>query len=242
MSDEKTATTPDDEPKRPPHMAFHEELGAFGKESLPAWFAGAERAADAAWDAGIDFEEPRVISTPDGRSVVTGIMRDKDDISCLSAPRQIISEGSKMRLAPLAELDGLHSFEASLDPHAGGLFQHHRADLQFREIQPGHAMLALDNAVEFEYKDGRLMMGFVGSYDEGHGREACALELDSLDNLRILVDDTTVECFVNDGEAVMSTRWFPVTRTMFLAMKLDCLSAKAFGMRDGVAETYAPLK
>lgn len=246
MTDKDAATNqahqpqhPQDEPKRPAHMAFHWELTDKGK--LPAWYSGAQPAHKAAWDAGCDFSDPRILSTRDGRSVVVGTMSDKQDIDCLSTPRRIINEGGSVRLEPIAEIDSLHTFEASLDPHAGGLFQHHRADIQLNGIQSGTCMLALDNAFELQLKDDTLLMGFVGDYDEGHGRPMRALETGSISSLRLLVDDSSVECFVNGGRQVLSTRWFPVTRTMLLAMNLNCLSAKAFGMADGVDKLYAPL-
>lgn len=102
-------------------------------------------------------------------------------------------------------------------------------------------MLALDNAFELELKGSTLLFGFVGDYDEGHGRPTRALEVGALESLRLIVDDTTIECFINGGRQTFSTRWFPVTRTMLLAMRLDCLSARAYGMADGTQGLYAPL-
>ena len=42
-----------------------------------------------------------------------------------------------------------------------------------------------------------------------HGREKRFLRTKSIENLRLMIDASSVEIFVNDGKQVMSTRMYP---------------------------------
>ena len=43
------------------------------------------------------------------------------------------------------------------------------------------------------------------------GRRIRSIRLESLDDLRMIVDGSTIEIYVNGGAEVFSTRWFPLS-------------------------------
>ena len=43
----------------------------------------------------------------------------------------------------------------------------------------------------------------------GYGRDKRFLKIKSIENIRLLIDASSVEVFVNDGKQVMSTRMYP---------------------------------
>ena len=46
----------------------------------------------------------------------------------------------------------------------------------------------------------------------------------------MLVDGSAVEVYVNHGEAVLSTRWFPTADTLLVTLHTSCKSARSWEM------------
>ena len=53
----------------------------------------------------------------------------------------------------------------------------------------------------------------------GCGRTRRTAPVDTLRNLRILADASTLEIFVNDGETVLTAKWYPEDRRRTLALE-----------------------
>jgi len=60
---------------------------------------------------------------------------------------------------------------------------------------------------------------------------------DCLRNLRVLVDNSAVEVFANDGEATFATRWFPRSPALTIDEKGQSLFI-IWEMGNGMAGTY----
>lgn len=68
--------------------------------------------------------------------------------------------------------------------------------------------------------------------DEGAacGRTERLMPLERLRELRVLVDGSAVEIYVNHGEAVLSTRWFPTADTLLVTLHATCERARSWEM------------
>ena len=78
-------------------------------------------------------------------------------------------------------------------------------------IAENHFKVILSNELILDYADGRFRMHFI-SQDKtsvSAGRSMRYVEVDEVKDLRILADRSSVEVFVNDGEYVFSTRYYP---------------------------------
>ncbi len=84
-------------------------------------------------------------------------------------------------------------------------------DVKIQGIQNNNCKVKLCHGLNLEYTDGRFSMKFDSQDKKGlsAGRGLRYLDLDSLENLEILTDVSSVEVFVNDGEYVFSTRYYP---------------------------------
>ena len=60
--------------------------------------------------------------------------------------------------------------------------------------------------LDFDANRGDLELSFIAN---GYGRDARYLKIKSLDSLRIMIDSSSLEIFVNDGKYVMSARMYP---------------------------------
>ena len=74
---------------------------------------------------------------------------------------------------------------------------------------------------------------------EATGRTERAARCGDVRDLRVLVDSSAVEVYVNEGALVLSTRWFPRSPALSLAASgVDGVTAWEMG--DGMSGTYPP--
>ena len=195
------------------------------------------------FDRGFDFYAPQIFSDAIGRSILVGWMGTFDRsynsapdglgwCHCLTVPRRLtLDEDGLLRQWPIVEIEAMRSFSQPVDPHAGAILPHHLADIVIEGIR-GDFSMKLDDGLHLFYKaaDGLVTLEFT---DEklGAGRTSrCWPCPGGVDALRVLVDGSTVEVYVNHGEAVFSTRWFPTAETLLVFLDMDCESAKAWEM------------
>ena len=131
---------------------------------------------------------------------------------CLTVPREVTCVNGRLRMRPAAELEGLrggrreYAFSESLSiplPQSAEILI---------DCEEG---LSLDlSGVGLEAAEGRLTVR-----EGGYGRTVRTAPLQDLRRLRILADTSALEIFVNDGEAVLSTRWYPEQAERTLALR-----------------------
>ncbi|MBQ4247264.1 MAG: GH32 C-terminal domain-containing protein, partial [Ruminococcus sp.] len=82
--------------------------------------------------------------------------------------------------------------------------------------------LNLGKEVHLNYKDGVFTLRFTDA-KVGCGRDVRRARLDSCNDLRVLADKTSMEIFINNGETVFSTRFYPQdTQISITAKGLSC--------------------
>lgn len=89
------------------------------------------------------------------------------------------------------------------------------------------ANIGQDGTVRLTFADDRV----------GCGRDERAASVDAVRDLRILVDSSAVEVFVNGGELALATRWFPRSERLTLVQRGQAL-LHIWEMGDGMAGTY----
>ena len=109
-----------------------------------------------------------------------------------------------------------------------------RQDLRLDDIQ-GPGSLALDGALHVTWGDGQLTLSFTDP-EVGIGRHSRSCDCD-LHDLRVLVDNSMVELYANGGREAFSTRWFPRTERLDVALDSHC-QANAWTMQDCMSNTY----
>ncbi|RGJ46361.1 hypothetical protein DXD59_05740 [Olsenella sp. TM06-36] len=117
-----------------------------------------------------------------------------------------------------------------MSPSAGAILPHHCADIELLGIE-GNLEMGLDGQLElsFSASEGLLRMAFADE-KAASGRTERVLPLAALHELRVLVDGSAVEVYVNHGEEVLSTRWFPTADTLLVTLHASCESARSWEM------------
>ena len=181
------------------------------------------------WDYGFDYYAPQSFETEDGRRIQIGWMGMPDCGEytnptiengwqhCFTFPREIFVEDGKVLQRPVRELEEREreikvpetGKDSILDSFLTEGYQVY--DMSVDHISGNRFRAVLAEALVLEYTDGRFEMRFLsrekGSASAGRGLRY--VELERLESVRILADVSSVEVFLNNGEYVFTTRYYP---------------------------------
>ena len=174
------------------------------------------------WDYGFDYYAPQSFETEDGRRIHISWMGMPDCEAytnltiadgwqhCFTLPREIYVKDEKICQRPIRELD----YKEVITKTAENKLQADSCkayDLKIDKIQNNQFCIALAEELLLEYTDGRFRMRFTDNRKTcvSAGRDCRYVETDEVTNIRVIADVSSVEVFVNDGEYVFSTRYYP---------------------------------
>ena len=174
------------------------------------------------FDRGFDFYAPQSFETEDGRRVHISWMGmpDCEEYTnltiaegwqhCFTFPREVFVEDGKVCQRPVRELQKRKTL---VDKSAGMLKKdgYKVYDVNILGIQNNEFRTVIDEELILEYKNGRFEMHFT-SQDKNSvsaGRGMRYVDVDKISSVEILVDKSSVEVFVNNGEYVFTTRFYP---------------------------------
>ncbi|MBK0000559.1 sucrose-6-phosphate hydrolase [Erwinia sp. S38] len=169
-------------------------------------------------DLGFEFYAPQSCLSDDGRRLLIGWMGlpDADEfyqptlshgwIHTMTCPRELTLSGDRVIQRPARELQQLRQHETQLKGIAGNL---PALDVDSAELHvsiDGSFSASFADALNLHVDRHGLTLGRknlrTGEQEERHwGGEVRTLQ--------ILCDRSSVEIFINDGEAVLSSRYFP---------------------------------
>ena len=136
---------------------------------------------------------------------------------CFTFPREIFVENGKVLQRPVRELEERERDIAAAEKGKGSISEpfliegYQVYDMLVDRISGNHFRAVLAEALVLEYTDGRFEMRFL-SRDKGSvsaGRGLRYVEPERLESVRILADVSSVEVFLNNGEYVFTTRYYP---------------------------------
>ena len=199
------------------------------------------------WDHGFDFYAPQSFVDESGRTILIGWMgMPEADFAgapdgmtwchCLTVPREVAAGADGALLQrPARELEALRGTRHELAAGESLSLPEHRADVLLGRVE-GPFEFMLDDALAICWNGARLALRFSDDA-VGCGRTERTAACNDLRNLRVLVDNSAVEAFANDGELVFATRWFPRSDNLRIDTKgqSPCI---IWEMGDGVAGTY----
>ena len=172
------------------------------------------------WDYGFDYYACQSLVDEKGRTILIGWMslpHDKDDIraydnptstwrGALTTPRVLSVDPKSGRILqnPAEEFDALRG---EANAWSGSVTLPEKcADVVIEGIE-GDGELVFGDFLQFTYKDGKAELLFTND-EQGQGRIGRRALIPQIDNIRVVVDTSILEIFVNDGAWVFSTRFF----------------------------------
>ena len=166
------------------------------------------------WDMGFDFYAPQTFETKDGRRILIGWAGVPDSPytnptvtygwqHCLTMPREITVCDGKIQCNPVRELEALRDHLVT-DEEVKNLKGQY--ELLMTDIQSDRIRVQLAEGVMLSYDDEVLTLEM--NEQAGAGRHVRKMKLEELQELRIFVDVSICEIYVNHGEAVMTSRFY----------------------------------
>ena len=192
------------------------------------------------WDHGFDFYAPQTFVDNSGRTILIGWMGIIDPTYhsypegirfChnLTLPRELSLSGDGVILQrPVKELDAKRRecVEFSADDFVE--IDQLSADIEISGIS-GDGTLTLNDALVLSYSKDIFALQFIDE-DTAAGRTQRSIELKQLSDLRIVVDGSTVEIYLNGGRVVFSTRWFPASEHLTLSSTFVAVESRAYSL------------
>lgn len=171
------------------------------------------------WDRGFDFYAPQTFLDAKGRRILVGWAGMPDlDPSCnpthsmgwvhlLTMPRCITCEEGRLLQNPLPELEALRLAPRTEDIQGRSWIRTPEVFEAWLEITSGPSgEVLIRDSCRLSWQNGFLTMEFVKN---GYGRGSRTAEIPVLKRLRIFSDTSILEVFVNNGEAVFTSRFYP---------------------------------
>ncbi|WP_108651020.1 glycoside hydrolase family 32 protein [Dongshaea marina] len=168
-------------------------------------------------DWGFDFYAPQTCEDEQGRRLMLGWLANPLEEShdhpscqagwahCMSMVRELVAKGDKLYQRPLVEYQKLRDEQKSWQGQAqpGDHFWVEQAEIQ---LSPqGRFFLEIRGQLRIHYQEGRLVLERKHWLDE---RWQTRSWLGDVERLELFFDHSTLEIFINQGEAVMSSRFY----------------------------------
>ena len=192
------------------------------------------------WDHGFDFYAPQTFVDNSGRTILIGWMGIIDPTYhsypegirfChnLTLPRELSLSGDGVILQqPVKELDARRRECTEFDADSFVEISQLSADIEISGIS-GDGTLTLNDALVLSYSKGIFALQFIDKVTAA-GRNQRSIELKQLSDLRVIVDGSTVEIYLNDGRVVFSTRWFPASERLTLNSTFVAANSRAYSL------------
>ena len=204
------------------------------------------------WDMGFDFYAPQTFTAPDGRQILIGWAGVPDAEYCndpaivegwqhsLTLPREIRYRNGKFYTTPVKEFelrrgkkitDFSKEENSATEAISGNGFE---CDLKTGAWDVEMSMNAADdgllfmlnNDVQLQVKDGIVSLIFSGNKGCGRTERHAELMDGIVSNVRAIFDRSLLEIYINDGEVVFTTRYYPDNPDM-IHFRTECADSAA---------------
>lgn len=173
------------------------------------------------WDYGFDFYAPQTFMDEQGRRILIGWMglpdieaeytNPSDEngwVHALTMLREVTLKEGKIRQNPVKEYQHLRkhgeSFHAEKTYYLSNSFE---LDLS-NPANDDFSMLLSDGAA-MEYKAEQKEFSLCFTNHMGAGRRSRKIKVNECTKLHMFVDHSAIEIYLNEGEYVMTTRFYP---------------------------------
>lgn len=190
------------------------------------------------WDMGFDFYAPQTFSDYQGRRILIGwaglpdIEKEYQNPTienewqhCLTVMRELSVKGTSVYQYPLTEYELLRK-QKTVGTVGSSLVVHNGVfDLEVQNNN-GFICIQLEELV-LEYNRETVALFFRDSHEKnsiGYGRTIRRAYVTDLREVRILVDTSIVEIYLNHGEAVFTTRWYPKQKSVKITVQGESIS------------------
>lgn len=198
------------------------------------------------WDKGFDFYAPQTFIDQKGRRILIGWAgmpdaeyTNKETLQegwqhCLTFPRELIlkenpySGETQIYQKPIDEIMKLHTGECIPITQKTTQFENECMDLLFIGL-PESFVIVIADGVRLAYRDQKVALSLTEEC--GSGRTIRKIMIPVIETVRILVDSSILEIYLNDGEMVFTTRYYKKTPGTILRIDFENVRGLAYPLQ-----------
>ncbi len=194
------------------------------------------------WDMGFDFYAPQTFTDNKGRRILMGWMgmpdADQEYVNptigenwqhCLTVPRELSFYDGKIYQYPVEEMELLRKNGRAFDEKNALMETEKAFDL---EVQTESEYLEIRIGGDLMLKCGEGQAAIFLSEEAGAGRTVRRAKTERVRNVRILADASAVEIYLNDGETVFSTRYYPKKEQQQIEVKAESFAGRLWSLKE----------
>ena len=169
------------------------------------------------WDMGFDFYAPQTFVDEVGRTILIGWAGIPDatytnptiDVGwqhALTMPRVLTLKNGKIYQNPVEEMKSLRENRITLTSGECMNFTMDCFEAIITDIKNHSCEITIAKGVHLSYEEEVFTLSFTGNC--GSGRTIRKAKINNLNEIRILVDSSLLEIYLNGGEVVFTTRYY----------------------------------
>lgn len=191
------------------------------------------------WDRGFDFYAPQTFEDNLGRRILVGwigmpdVPEQKNPTveygwqNALTVPREVTVKNDKIAQWPVAELETLRGKKHTLPL---GVYSEemkmYDVEIDLRENADFEIIVSEGMHLNYRKDTGIFTLSFDEKSGMGYGRKSRSVQLESCRQVRLLVDTSCIEVYINGGEEVFTSRFYTENgMSCFKAEGADCAIA-----------------
>ncbi len=193
------------------------------------------------WDYGFDFYAPQTFTDENGRVILIGWMGVPDTENEYTNPttnrgwqhnltllREIKYSDGKLLQYPVTEFNNLRKEKFEIKSDVKNIFKGRCFDCEIKEIKY-KVDICICEDVNFNWNEGIATLSLTEK--TGCGRKTRKAKIENVNNVRIVTDVSSIEIFVNDGEYVFTTRFYPEVNEYSITVSSDAEIIEAWELK-----------
>lgn len=196
------------------------------------------------WDMGFDFYAPQTFLDESGRRILIGWVGvpdmeaeyhnrptiEKGWQHALTLPREITSHEGMLYQYPVKELEQLRGHRVPVGDRTSAEVKEGLFDLQLNALEGKEFSVSLAEELNIHYANGVFELSFSG--EAGCGRTSRKALIQTVEEMRIVADTTLVEVYLNHGEYVFTTRYYPKGKSRSVVIACDGCDGSLWELKD----------
>lgn len=197
------------------------------------------------WDMGFDFYAPQTFEDARGRRILIGWMglpdvegeytnptAEKEGWQhCLTVPREIRLHNGRLYQYPVEELKVLRGRDFRIDETQKNIEVFRPFELEMK-LDTRMCRISFGTDLILEADGPKVWLRLSKEAGAGRRQRNAILPSGSLEELRILVDTTAVEIYLNHGEIVFSTRYYPEKMSQTVKLEAEKFRGHIYELKE----------
>ena len=197
------------------------------------------------WDMGFDFYAPQTFEDAKGRRILIGWMglpdvegeytnptAEKEGWQhCLTVPREIRLHNGRLYQYPVEELKTLRGRDCRIDETQENIEVFRPFELEMK-LDTRMCRISFGTDLILEADGPKVWLRLSKEAGAGRRQRNAILPSGSLTELRMLVDTTAVEIYLNHGEIVFSTRYYPEKMSQTVKLEAEKFRGHIYELKE----------